>query len=171
MPNASTDSSRDLFTNLYTDMFHRLPQPAPEYPLSVENTGQYSQEMQAGSPDEGQDSPMYQRSVHQAEQAGRKHHGIRQLDLRGLKDIRTAVLKRLYSTKEVMPIGMESSMAFDSSQLDYIHERLNDTDIYVLLRGGRYGTFTPVGTGATCMWSMSWPKPTQGAIFRVRPPR
>lgn len=70
MPNASTDSSRDLFTNLYTDMFHWLPQPAPEYPLSVENTGQYSQEMQAGSPDEGQDSPMYQRSVHQAEQRG-----------------------------------------------------------------------------------------------------
>lgn len=34
-------------------------------------------------------------------------------------------------------------MASSSSQFDYIRERLNDTDIYVLLLGGRYGILTP----------------------------
>ena len=62
-----------------------------------------------------------------------------------MKDIRAAVLGRLYSTEDFMPIGMENFMASDSSQLDYIRDRLNDTDIYVLLLGGRYGTLTPHG--------------------------
>lgn len=38
---------------------------------------------------------------------------------------------------------MKNFMASNSSQFDYIRERLNDTDIYVLLLGGRYGTLTP----------------------------
>ncbi len=60
-----------------------------------------------------------------------------------MKDIREAVLQRLNSSKEYMPIGMENFMASYSRQLEYIRERLKNTDIYVLILGGRYGTLIP----------------------------
>ncbi len=95
-------------------------------------------------PNEGQDPQEHQQSTTQAEQAGRKHYTVFvSSTFEDMRDIRAAVLGRLYSTEDFMPIGMENFMASDSSQLDYIRERLNDTDIYVLLLGGRYGTLTP----------------------------
>ena len=145
-PNASTDSSTDLFTSLFTDMFHKRPQLSPEYPPSVDNADQFSQEMQTGSPDGEQGSQVPQLSMLQAGQTGRKHYTVFvSSTFEDMRDIRAAVLGRLYSTEDFMPIGMENFMASDSSQLDYIRERLNDTDIYVLLLGGRYGTLTPRG--------------------------
>ena len=60
-----------------------------------------------------------------------------------MKDIRAAVLQRLNSSEGYMPIGMENFMAYYSRQLEYIRNRLKDTDIYVLLLGGRYGTLIP----------------------------
>ena len=89
---------------------------------------------------------MRQQSTPQAEQAGRKHYTVFvSSTFEDMKDIRAAVLGTLYSTEDFMPIGMENFTASDSSQLDYIRERLDDTDIYVLLLGGRYGTLTPRG--------------------------
>ena len=121
-------------------------QSAPEHQPSLGNAGQHSQELQAGSPSEGQGPQVPQLSVPQAGQTGRKHYTVFvSSTFEDMRDIRAAVLGRLYSTEDFMPIGMENFMASDSSQLDYIRERLNDTDIYVLLLGGRYGTLTPGG--------------------------
>ena len=104
------------------------------------------QTWQAGTPDNGQDPQAHQQSTRQAKQAGRKHYTVFvSSTFEDMKDIRAAVLGMLYSTEDFMPIGMENFTASDSSQLDYIRERLNDTDIYVLLLGGRYGTLTPGG--------------------------
>ena len=101
---------------------------------------------QADTPKKGKDPQVRQPSSTQAGQAGRKHYTVFvSSTFEDMKDIRAAVLGRLYSTEDFMPIGMENFMASDSSQLDYIRERLNDTDIYVLLLGGRYGTLTPRG--------------------------
>ena len=60
-----------------------------------------------------------------------------------MKEIRAAVLQRLNSSKEYIPIGMENFMASYKSQLEYIENRLKDTDIYVLILGGRYGSLIP----------------------------
>lgn len=101
---------------------------------------------QADTPKRGKDPQVRQPSSTQAGQAGRKHYTVFvSSTFEDMKDIRAAVLGRLYSTEDFMPIGMENFMASDSSQLDYIRERLNDTDIYVLILGGRYGTLTPRG--------------------------
>ena len=87
-----------------------------------------------------------QQNTVRAEGTGRKHYTVFvSSTFEDMRDIRAAVLGRLYSTEDFMPIGMENFMASDSNQLDYIRERLNDTDIYVLLLGGRYGTLTPRG--------------------------
>ena len=101
---------------------------------------------QPDKPKKGQDQQVPQLSTTQAGHAGRKHYTVFvSSTFEDMKDIRAAVLGRLYSTEDFMPIGMENFMASDSSQLDYIRERLNDTDIYVLILGGRYGTLTPRG--------------------------
>ena len=101
---------------------------------------------QADSPKKGQNQQVRQPIITQVKQTGRKHYTVFiSSTFEDMKDIRAAVLGRLYSTEDFMPIGMENFMASDSSQLDYIRERLNDTDIYVLLLGGRYGTLTPRG--------------------------
>lgn len=60
-----------------------------------------------------------------------------------MKDIRKAVLTKLNSSRNYIPIGMEDFTASDSNQLNYISDRLKDTDIYVLILGGKYGTLTP----------------------------
>ena len=101
---------------------------------------------QADSPKKGQDQQVRQPIITQVKQTGRKHYTVFiSSTFEDMKNIRAAVLGRLYSTEDFMPIGMENFMASDSSQLDYIRERLNDTDIYVLILGGRYGTLTPRG--------------------------
>ena len=145
-PKASTNPSTEPSADLYTKTFKGLPQPAPKHQPSLGNAGQHSQEDQAGSPAEGQDPQVLQLSMPQAGQTGRKHYTVFvSSTFEDMRDIRAAVLGRLYSTEDFMPIGMENFMASNSSQLDYIRERLNDTDIYVLLLGGRYGTLTPRG--------------------------
>lgn len=58
-----------------------------------------------------------------------------------LKKIRAAVLKQLNSTEEYKAIGMEDFPAVPEKQLKYIKDRLKDIDIYVLIIGGRYGSF------------------------------
>lgn len=58
-------------------------------------------------------------------------------------DIRKAVLEQLQRTEDYNPIGMEHFAASDESQLDYIREKMEVTDLYVLILGGRYGTLLP----------------------------
>lgn len=57
-----------------------------------------------------------------------------------MKDIRAAVMQELNSSQDYIPIGMEDFTAANGRQLKYIKDRLKDTDIYVLLLGGRYGS-------------------------------
>lgn len=60
-----------------------------------------------------------------------------------MKDIRAAVLQELNSSEGYIPIGMEDFTAADGRQLEYIKDRFKDTDIYVLILGGRYGSLIP----------------------------
>lgn len=60
-----------------------------------------------------------------------------------MKDIRAAVLQELNSSEDYIPIGMEDFTAANGRQLPYIKDRLKDTDIYVLILGGRYGSLIP----------------------------
>ena len=81
----------------------------------------HSQKVQEDSPDEGQAPQVHQHSVPQAKQAGRKHYTVFvSSTFEDTKDIRSAVLGRLYSTEDFMPIGIENFMGSDSSQIDYI---------------------------------------------------
>ena len=144
---ASADTSPHIELEIQPPGTHKnTEEPAPKHQPCLGNAGQHSQEDQGGSPGGGQDPQVPQLSVPQVGQAGRKHYTVFvSSTFEDMRDIRAAVLGRLYSTEDFMPIGMENFMASDSSQLDYIRERLNDTDIYVLLLGGRYGTLTPGG--------------------------
>lgn len=60
-----------------------------------------------------------------------------------LKETRAAVLRQLNSSEDYIPIGMEYFTASYEEQLEYIKDRLKDTDIYVLILGGRYGSLIP----------------------------
>lgn len=138
------DTDPHIGRNIQNTGIHENPEEtAPEYQPHMDDADQHSQEVQTSSPGERQYTQSHQQS---APQAGRKHYTVFvSSTFEDMKDIRKAVLERLYSTEDFMPIGMENFMASDSSQLDYIRDRLNDTDIYVLLLGGRYGTLTPHG--------------------------
>ena len=60
-----------------------------------------------------------------------------------MADIRKAVLEQLQYTEDYNPIGMEQFTAIDESQLDYIRDKMEVTDLYVLILGGRYGSLIP----------------------------
>lgn len=63
-----------------------------------------------------------------------------------LRPVRQAVMKQLQLTEEYNPIGMEAFPAADKKQLDYIKEKMEFIDLYVLILGGRYGSLIPDGT-------------------------
>lgn len=63
-----------------------------------------------------------------------------------LRPVRQAVMKQLQLTEEYNPIGMEAFPAADKKQLDYIKEKMEFVDLYVLILGGRYGSLIPDGT-------------------------
>lgn len=63
-----------------------------------------------------------------------------------LRPFRQAVMKILQHTEEYNPIGMEDFPAADKNQLDYIEEKMEFVDLYVLILGGRYGSLIPDGT-------------------------
>lgn len=56
-----------------------------------------------------------------------------------LKDLRKAALDALW-TRDYIPAGMENFAATDQPQLDRISTALDETDILVLIIGGRYGS-------------------------------
>jgi Domain of unknown function (DUF4062) len=43
-----------------------------------------------------------------------------------------------------IPAGMELFAAGDESQMDTIKRRINDSDVYLLILGGRYGSIEPI---------------------------
>jgi hypothetical protein len=48
-----------------------------------------------------------------------------------------------------IPAGMENFPAFDEEQLEFIKRIIDDSDYYVLITGGRYGTLTDDGISFT----------------------
>lgn len=110
--------------------------PLPPRSLDTQIFQVFRATSQAGTLDNGHDPQVHQQSKTQVKQAERKHYAVFvSSTFEDMKDIRATVSGKLYS--------MKNFMASNSSQFDYIRERLNDTDIYVLLLGGRYGTLTP----------------------------
>lgn len=142
---ADTNSHIELELNIQPPGTHKnTEEPAPKHQPSLGNAGQHSQEDQAGSPDEGLNPQAHQQSAPQAKQAGRKLYTVFVgSTFEDMKDIRAAVLQQLNSSKEYKAIGMEDFTAADGRQLEYIKDRFKDTDIYVLILGGRYGSLIP----------------------------
>lgn len=48
-----------------------------------------------------------------------------------------------------IPAGMENFPAFDEEQLEFIKHVIDDSDYYVLIIGGRYGSLTEDGISYT----------------------
>lgn len=65
-----------------------------------------------------------------------------------LKDERAAVFDAL-TKMDCIPAGMEIFPAFDDQQLDFIKKIIDDSDYYILIIGGRYGTITNEGVSFT----------------------
>lgn len=121
---------------IHSDAAESLPQHS-----SLSNGTYRLHVSQANSPEKGQDPQGHQQGTMQAEQAGRKHYTVFVgSTFEDMKDIRAAVLRRLNSSEDYKAIGMEDFTAANGRQLPYIKERLKDTDIYVLILGGKYGS-------------------------------
>ena len=144
-PKASADTNSYIELNIQPPGTHKNTEaPAPKHQPSLGNAGQHSQEDQAGSPDEGRDPQAHQQHAPQAKQAGRKLYTVFVgSTFEDMKEIRAAVLQELNSSEDYIPVGMEYFTASYEEQLEYIKDRLKDTDIYVLLLGGRYGSLIP----------------------------
>jgi hypothetical protein len=65
-----------------------------------------------------------------------------------LQAARTAVFDTL-TRIDCIPAGMETFPAFDEEQLTYIKAIIDDSDYYVLVIGGRYGSVTQAGVSYT----------------------
>lgn len=60
-----------------------------------------------------------------------------------LRDERQAAVEAILSTGNI-PAGMELFAAGDQSQMEVIKEWIRESDVYLLILGGRYGTIEPV---------------------------
>ena len=65
-----------------------------------------------------------------------------------LKEEREAVFNSLMKIN-CIPAGMETFPAFDEQQLEYIKRVIDDSDYYILIIGGRYGSVTDDGLSFT----------------------
>ena len=65
-----------------------------------------------------------------------------------LKEERAAVMEVLLDN-DCIPVGMEQFPASDMSQMTYIEKILEDSDYYVLILAGRYGSVDSDGIGFT----------------------
>jgi hypothetical protein len=65
-----------------------------------------------------------------------------------LKEEREAVFNALMKFN-CIPAGMETFPAFDEEQLEYIKRVIDDSDYYILIIGGRYGSVTDDGISFT----------------------
>lgn len=67
---------------------------------------------------------------------------------RDLADERSAIFDTLMKL-DCIPAGMKSFPAFDEEQLEYIKRIIDDSDYYVLVIAGRYGSLTEDGLSFT----------------------
>lgn len=67
-----------------------------------------------------------------------------------LEDERNAVIKTLMEM-DCIPAGMELFPAIDEEQWEFIKKIIDDSDYYLLIIAGRYGTTTPEGKSYTEM--------------------
>jgi hypothetical protein len=65
-----------------------------------------------------------------------------------LKEERAAIFDAL-SKMDCIPAGMEIFPAIDEQQLDYIKSIIDDSDYYIVVIGGRYGSVTAEGVSFT----------------------
>lgn len=65
-----------------------------------------------------------------------------------LKAERDSITRALYEL-DCIPVGMEAFPAADEEQFEFIKRLIDQTDYYVLLLGGRYGTISPDGYSYT----------------------
>ena len=65
-----------------------------------------------------------------------------------LKEERSAVVESILKLRHI-PVGMESFVAANNEQFNYIKGIIDETDYYVLIIGNRYGTIADDGVGYT----------------------
>ncbi|OUS37377.1 hypothetical protein A9Q94_06100 [Rhodobacterales bacterium 56_14_T64] len=65
-----------------------------------------------------------------------------------LKEERNAITRALYEMG-CIPVGMEAFPASDEEQFEFIKRIIDETDYYILILGGRYGSIAPDGKGYT----------------------
>jgi Domain of unknown function (DUF4062) len=65
-----------------------------------------------------------------------------------LREERAEVQKALLKLN-CLPVGMELFPAADDDTWDFIKEQINDSDYYVVVVGGRYGSLAPDGLSFT----------------------
>lgn len=65
-----------------------------------------------------------------------------------LKEERRKVIQTLMEM-DCIPAGMEMFPAFDEEQFNFIKRIIDDSDYYILVIGGRYGSLTPEGISYT----------------------
>lgn len=61
---------------------------------------------------------------------------------------RSAITRALYEMS-CIPVGMEAFPAADEEQFEFIKRMIDETDYYILVLGGRYGSLAPDGIGYT----------------------
>ncbi len=59
-----------------------------------------------------------------------------------LRDERQAAVEAILSVGHI-PAGMELFAAGDESQMDVIKQWIDESDVYLLILGGRYGSIEP----------------------------
>lgn len=59
-----------------------------------------------------------------------------------LKDARQAAVEAILTAKHI-PAGMELFAAGDESQMNVIKRWIDQSDVYLLILGGRYGSIEP----------------------------
>lgn len=74
-----------------------------------------------------------------------------------------------------IPAGMELFTAGDESQMEVIKQWIDESDIYLLILGGRYGSIEPItGKSYTQLeyeYALSKGKPFFACVIRMRPLR
>lgn len=83
-----------------------------------------------------------------SEVSKRKHQVFISSTFSDLEDERFAVMKAIMGI-DCIPAGMEDFPAFDEAQLTYIKRVIDESDYYILIIGGRYGSLDEEGVSFT----------------------
>lgn len=83
-----------------------------------------------------------------------------------LKDERQAAVQAILSTGNI-PAGMELFSAGDESQLSVIRKWIEESDIYVLILGGRYGSIEPISGKSYIQLEYEYAKKIKKPYFSI----